>query len=197
MPPCPYFLILNSSFLLSSCWLIFAVVWLLAAISTKRTVYRETSARRLRYMVPMILGWVLMVHGYRLMFPFSVRVIPQTDVIGMICAILCVAGLAFCLWARLTLGRNWSGIVTLKENHELVVRGPYALVRHPIYTGLLGMFAATALTYGHLAGIIAIFIVFFSFWIKLNDEEKLMLKQFPDQYPAYQQRVKRIIPLIF
>ena len=147
-------------------------------------------------MLPMILGWVFMVHGYRLMFPFNVRVIPQTDAVGVICAILCVAGLAFCLWARLTLGRNWSGIVTLKENHELVVRGPYALVRHPIYTGLLAMFAATALTYGHVAGIIAILIVFFSFWIKLSDEEKLMLKQFPEAYRGYQRRVKRLIPFL-
>jgi protein-S-isoprenylcysteine O-methyltransferase Ste14 len=109
---------------------------------------------------------------------------------------LCVIGLAFTVWARATLGRNWSGTVTLKESHELVDRGPYRLVRHPIYTGLLTMFVATVIALGHLAGIIGAVLVFVSFWIKLSHEEKLMLKQFPDQYAAYQQRVKRIIPFL-
>ena len=147
-------------------------------------------------MLPMILAWVILSRARRLSYPLNVQIVPQTDGIAWACAILCVAGLAFCLWARVTIGRNWSGIVTLKENHELVVRGPYALVRHPIYTGLLAMFLATALVSGYVAGIFATVIVFFSFWIKLGDEEKLMLKQFPDQYPHYQQRVKRIIPFV-
>lgn len=147
-------------------------------------------------MFPMILAWVLLVRGPRMMFPFNARVIPQTDAVALVCAILCVAGLLFCIWARATIGRNWSGVVTLKQDHELVVRGPYALVRHPIYTGLLAMFAATALVSGYIGGIIAIVMVFFSFWIKLRDEEQVMLKQFPDQYPTYQRRVKRVIPFI-
>jgi protein-S-isoprenylcysteine O-methyltransferase Ste14 len=84
----------------------------------------------------------------------------------------------------------------LKECHELIDRGPYRLVRHPIYTGLLTVFVATVIALGHVAGIIRALVVFVSFWIKLGDEEKLMLKQFPDQYAAYQQRVKRIIPFV-
>ena len=110
--------------------------------------------------------------------------------------ILCIAGLAFCVWARATLGRNWSGTITLKEGHELIERGPYRLVRHPIYTGLLAMFLATALAFGHLGGVVAVILAFASFWIKLSEEEKLMLQQFPDQYRSYQQRVKCIIPFV-
>ena len=147
-------------------------------------------------MVPMIVAWVLLVRGARLSHPLSIRIIPDVDAIAWVGAILCVAGLMFCLWARATIGRNWSGIVTLKEDHELIVRGPYAFVRHPIYTGLLAMFVATALVYGHLGAICGIVLVFVSFWLKLSDEEKLMLEKFPDQYPAYQQRVKRIIPFV-
>ena len=145
-------------------------------------------------MVPMIVGWYLLLRGTRLGYPLNIRIFPDIDAIAWVSAILCVAGLIFCLWARATIGRNWSGIVTLKEDHELVVRGPYAFVRHPIYTGLLAMFVATALVYGHLGGICGIVLVFVSFWVKLIDEEKLMLEKFPDQYPAYQQHVKRIIP---
>ena len=109
----------------------------------------------------------------------------------------CVLGLIVCIWARATLGRNWSGAVTLKQDHELIERGPYRWVRHPIYTGLLLMFLATALLLGRTGGLIGVVLVFLSFWIKLGDEEKVMLKQFPDQYATYQRRTKRIIPFIF
>jgi protein-S-isoprenylcysteine O-methyltransferase Ste14 len=70
------------------------------------------------------------------------------------------------------------------------------LVRHPIYTGLLAMFLGTVIVLGHVAGIAGLVLVFVSFWIKLRHEERIMLKQFPDQYAAYQQRVKRIIPFV-
>ena len=101
-----------------------------------------------------------------------------------------------CLSARALLGRNWSGTVTLKENHELIVRGPYRLVRHPIYAGLMAMMIATALQQGHVAGLLGVVLVFVSFWIKSSYEEEVMLKQFPEQYADYRQRVKRIIPFL-
>lgn len=165
-------------------------------MSTKRTVYRESSLSRLRYMLPMVVGWILLARGRRLIYPLNAQIIPHTDAVDWFCAALCVAGLAFCCWARLTIRRNWSGTVTLKEDHELVVSGPYAIVRHPIYTGLLAMFLATAVALGYLAGILATLIVFLSFWIKLIEEEKLMANRFPEQYPAYKRRVKCIIPFV-
>ena len=179
-----------------ACWIIFLAVWLLAAISTKRSVYRESPAQRLRYSILLIAAYFLLIRGHRLPYPLSARVIPHMEVIAWAGAGLCVAGLGFCIWARVTLGRNWSGAVTLKEEHELIERGPYRLVRHPIYTGLIAMCMATAIVLGHVGGIIGLVLVFISFWIKLSDEERVMLKQFPDQYAAYQQRVKRIIPFV-
>jgi protein-S-isoprenylcysteine O-methyltransferase Ste14 len=181
---------------ISACWGVFVVVWLLAAIFTKRTVYHESVARRLLYMIPIVLGWFLVFRGYRLGPPLNVPIIPETDAILVVAAVLCLCGLGCCLWARAVLGRNWSGTVTLKENHELIVRGPYRLVRHPIYTGLLAMLIATWMEQGHIAGMIGLVLVFISLWIKLKDEEEVMRKQFPDQYAAYRERVKRIIPFI-
>lgn len=181
---------------ISICWDIFCVVWLLAAIFTKRTVYHESGARRLRYLIPIVFGWFLIFRGYRLAPPFNIHLIPETDAILVPAAILCLCGLGMCLWARAVLGRNWSGIVTLKEDHELIVRGPYRLVRHPIYTGLLAMLIATWMENGHIAGMIGLVLAFLSFWIKLGNEEEVMRKQFPDQYPAYQLRTKRIVPFI-
>jgi protein-S-isoprenylcysteine O-methyltransferase Ste14 len=182
--------------IINASWGAFFVVWVLAAMFTKRTVYHESGARRLRYIIPIVFGWFLVFRGHRLPRPFNVDIIPQTDAILVAAAILCLCGLGFCLWARAVLGRNWSGTVTLKENHELIVRGPYRLVRHPIYTGLLAMLIATAIEQGHIAGMIGLVLVFVSLWIKLSDEEEVMRKQFPDQYAAYRERVKRIIPFI-
>ena len=182
--------------IISACWGVFFIVWLLAAIFTKRTVYNESAARRFRYLIPILIGWYLVFRGHRLPRPFNIQIISQTDAILVVSSILCLCGLGFCLWARATLGTNWSGTVTLKENHELIVRGPYRLVRHPIYTGLLAMLMATAIQQAHIAGMIGLILVFVSFWIKLSDEEELMRRHFPNQYAAYQQRVRRIIPFV-
>jgi protein-S-isoprenylcysteine O-methyltransferase Ste14 len=100
------------------------------------------------------------------------------------------------VWARLILGRNWSGVITLKEGHELIERGPYRVVRHPIYTGILAMLAGTAIALGYFGGFLGFLLVFVSFWLKLKREEDLMLEHFPAKYAAYQRRVKRIIPFL-
>lgn len=182
--------------IVSVCWTIFGAVWLIAAFSNKRSVYRETRLQRLRYIVFLLAGCYLLFRGHRLAYPLSARVRPEMDAVTLVAVILCIAGLLFCLWARATLGRNWSGTVTLKEGHELIVRGPYRLVRHPIYTGLFAMVVATAVVSGRLAGIIGTALVFISLWIKLIDEEQVMLKQFGDEYVAYQKGTKRIIPFV-
>lgn len=182
--------------IIAICWGVFFVVWVLAAIFTKRTVCHESTTRRLRYMIPILIGCFLLFRGWRLPSPFNNYMIPQTDAILVVAAILTICGLALCLWARAVLGRNWSGTVTLKENHELIVRGPYRLVRHPIYTGILAMLVGVWLEQGRVAGLIGLILVFISLWIKLGYEEQVMLRQFPDQYPAYQRHVKRIIPFL-
>jgi protein-S-isoprenylcysteine O-methyltransferase Ste14 len=182
--------------IISACWILFAVIWLLAAFATKQSVYRESRLQQMRYVIPILLGGFLLAKGHRLFDPLNHRVIPHVEALAWTGVVLCIAGFAFCIWARFTLGRNWSGVVTLKGGHELITSGPYALVRHPIYTGLLTMFVATVIVLGHVAGIIALPFVFVSLWIKLRYEEKLMLKQFPNEYAAYQRRVKRIIPFI-
>jgi protein-S-isoprenylcysteine O-methyltransferase Ste14 len=182
--------------IISFCWILFAVIWLLAAFATKQTVYRESRLQRLCYMIPILVGGFLLAKGRRLSDPLNHRVIPHVEALAWTGVALCIAGLIFCIWARFTLGRNWSGVVTLKGGHELITSGPYALVRHPIYTGLLTMFVATVVVLGHVAGIIAMPFVFVSFWIKLRFEEKLMSEKFPNEYAAYQQRVKRLIPFV-
>jgi protein-S-isoprenylcysteine O-methyltransferase Ste14 len=182
--------------IISDCWILFAVIWMVAAFWTKQSIYRERGGNLLRYSLPLAVGVYLIFKGPRLSDPLSFRVIPRIDFLAWTGVVLCVGGLLFCIWARFTLGRNWSGVVTFKGGHELITRGPYAIVRHPIYTGILTMLVGTVIVFGHVAGIIALPLVFWGLWIKLRYEEKLMLEKFPDQYTAYQRRVKRLIPFV-
>ncbi|MGA3145773.1 MAG: isoprenylcysteine carboxylmethyltransferase family protein, partial [Verrucomicrobiota bacterium] len=98
---------------------------------------------------------------------------------------------------RSGLGGNWSGSVTFKENHELIVRGPYRFVRHPIYTGILLMILGTAIISGRAVAFLALIIGFLIYWQRLRQEEALLTKHFPETYPGYKSRTKALIPFLF
>src|SRR5438094_5509881 len=161
-------------------WISFIVDWLVVAISTNRTIYRESSAERARYWLVLLIGYFLVIKSSGLPAPFDWLVIPHTTLSAWVGVFLCVSGLVFAIWARVILGRNWSGVITLKEGHELIERGPYRVVRHPIYTGILAMFAGTAIAVGDLGGCLGLSLVSVSFGRKLKREGDLMHKQFPE-----------------
>ncbi len=141
------------------------------------------------------LGWILLAYPL-LPPPLNRRLISHTDWVLAIGAVICVFGLFVTLWARWTLAGNWSSDVTFKHNHELVKTGPYRFVRHPIYTGLLVMALGTAISAGRLRCWLGLVVVGIGFWIKLRQEERLMLRHFPDEYPAYRKQVKALVPFI-
>jgi protein-S-isoprenylcysteine O-methyltransferase Ste14 len=111
-------------------------------------------------------------------------------------AALTALGFILTIWSRRVLKDNWSADVEFKKGQGLVTSGPYALSRHPIYTGLSLMFIGTALVQGTIFSFAAIVLGITSFWIKLKLEEAMMLKHFGEQYSAYQRRVKRLIPYL-
>jgi protein-S-isoprenylcysteine O-methyltransferase Ste14 len=121
---------------------------------------------------------------------------PRTFEIADLGAVICLLGLLCALWARITLAGNWSGDVTLKQEHELVEKGPYRFVRHPIYTGMLMMSLGSSISIDTLRGFVGVVIIGLSFWYKLGQEEQLMLTHFPTQYESYKARVKAIVPFI-
>lgn len=124
----------------------------------------------------------------------SLFMLPVT--LGWIAALLSVLGVAFAIWARVHLGRNWSSSPAIKEKHELVTSGPYAFVRHPIYTGVILMAIGSALT-GIIFGIVVLPVVFVVFIRRIDKEEKIMLELFPIEYAAYQKRTKRLVPFVW
>jgi protein-S-isoprenylcysteine O-methyltransferase Ste14 len=105
-----------------------------------------------------------------------------------------VLGAVFAIWARVTLGRNWSSVPQVKAQHELVVNGPYRIVRHPIYTGLILAVAGTGLALDKGIWLFIVVLIFASYWLKIRVEERLMMETFPEEYPEYRRRVKALIP---
>jgi len=177
------------------CWLVFLAYWLISAFSTKKTAERPSLAAMLLYRIPFALGAVLLFKPLPLA-SWDILLLPHIVVVQVIAVGLCILGLLGALWARRTLGKNWSGEVVFKEEHELVERGPYRFVRHPIYTSILLMALGRLLNTGLLGALVGFLILIVGVWIKLKQEEALMLKHFPTQYAAYKSRVKALIPFV-
>jgi protein-S-isoprenylcysteine O-methyltransferase Ste14 len=127
----------------------------------------------------------------------SIQLLPQNDITGVLGVLVAIMGLACCVWARRTLGRNWSGRVTLKVDHELIRTGPYAFVRHPIYTGFFLMVLGPVIILGKVGGILSLALCLFAVWQKSNIEEDLMMETFPNDYAEYKRHTKRLIPFIW
>lgn len=180
------------------CWLGFVVVWLIAARSTKRTVERPPN--QLGYRAAWVAAFALLYvsrPGRARAGALSDKVLPDPLLLAALGLALTIAGLALAFWARATLGGNWSGNVTFKENHTLVETGPYSFVRHPIYTAILAMFLGSALAYGTLGALVGFPIAIAGFVFKARTEEALMQKHFPEAYPSYRSRTRMLVPLVF
>jgi protein-S-isoprenylcysteine O-methyltransferase Ste14 len=180
-------------------WLLFMIVWAVMAIGTKAKVHEQPANERRRYTLP-LLGALIFISGILRIVPplaFIARPLPVPLLtLNWIGAGAAVLGVLIAIWARVSLGRNWSGVVTLKADHELVTSGPYAAIRHPIYTALILLFVGTTCLVASPGAVIGLLCVVWSCWVKLKQEEALMLRQFPDSYPGYIERTRRLVPLL-
>jgi len=138
------------------CWIVFGAFWAVTALRTKRTVERQEMSSRLAHAIPIIAGAWLLLKGTSDPGVLGDRVIPHSVLFLLAGLALTLAGLALALWARATLGGNWSGIVTLKEDHELIRHGPYGHVRHPIYSAILLMVLGSALAIGTIGALVGL-----------------------------------------
>ncbi len=176
------------------CWAVAVVFWVVSAFSVKATKERQPFVGRLIYLW-IICAAAALLAARRGWFSAPRSVLPHTLPVGVAADAIVLLGLAIAVWARSVLGGNWSSRVTLKENHELIQRGPYRLVRHPIYSGILLMVLGTAVLAGSLGAFLALFLCFGGLWIKLRQEEKLLSKHFPE-YAQYQARTKALVPFL-
>jgi protein-S-isoprenylcysteine O-methyltransferase Ste14 len=178
-------------------WIAWFVYWRIASNGVKAVRRRESPASRATHIVPLVLAalllWVRTVPDGGVLFR---RFLPPTEATYWTGTLLVALGLAFSVWARVYIGRNWSATVTVKEDHELIRSGPYALVRHPIYSGLLLAFIGSAIVRGEWRGVLAVLIVIAALWRKLRLEERWMSDTFGDQYRDYRKHTAALIPFL-
>ena len=166
-------------------WIFFFLYWQLKAANTKTTQRLEPAASRILRVFIFLIAIVLL-STTRIPLPWLYL---QLWPVGLwpfwLGAAVTIAGLVFAVWARELLGKNWSRSVTIKQGHELITTGPYAVVRHPIYTGILIGFIGMAIAISQVRGFIVFVLFFMAFWIKLRMEEQWMRSQFGEAYTTY------------
>jgi protein-S-isoprenylcysteine O-methyltransferase Ste14 len=172
------------------------IYWALSSRSVKPTAERRGRLARASYLCLVGFGAVLLAIPWRV-HPLDVPVTPTDAATATVGVSLCLLGLAVAIWARHTIADNWSSDVTFKHGHELIERGPYHYVRHPIYSGMLLMFIGTSLVIGRLHAWFGLLVMLTSFWVKLRQEEALMMRHFPAAYETYRRRVKALVPFLF
>ncbi|HVN03486.1 MAG TPA: isoprenylcysteine carboxylmethyltransferase family protein [Bryobacteraceae bacterium] len=177
-------------------WIATGIVWLLGSMNVKQAARVEPLGPRAIHMTIMTVAFAL-VFWWRLSVGLLAwRLVPASPAIEWTGLAVTVAGCLFAIWARLMLGRNWSGRVTIKQDHHLVRQGPYSIVRHPIYAGgLLGL-AGTALAFGELRCLFGFALVFIGWYTKSRAEEAFMVTQFGEEYVQYRREVKALIPFV-
>jgi protein-S-isoprenylcysteine O-methyltransferase Ste14 len=178
-------------------WLALCAVWFLLSLSTKRTIQKQSAKSRIRYVIALILGCFLIFYKGPAEGWLDTRLFAVTPATAWAGFVIVCLGIAFSIWARLILGSNWSGVVTIKEDHTLIKRGPYRMVRHPIYTGLLLGMLGSAVQYGLLRSFLGVALIGFAFWLKSLTEELFMVQRFGEEYLRYREHVRALVPFIF
>jgi protein-S-isoprenylcysteine O-methyltransferase Ste14 len=175
------------------CWGLFGVVWLAGALYNAR---RAPEVRTRSGPPGLWLVWIAAIWlSWHLVPPRDWRPLTvQGSGVQMIGLVVLVAATAFTLWARRALGTMWSSAPLAREGHRLRTEGPYAVTRHPIYTGILGMVIGTALMSGLGHFIAAVVVIAVGLEVKIHHEEQLMTQAFPQDYPQYRQRVPQLVP---
>jgi protein-S-isoprenylcysteine O-methyltransferase Ste14 len=178
-------------------WALLILVWLASAFRNRKPVRRGHAPSQIIATSLIILAFVLLF-APRPPGLLGLRLSEAPPLLAALADLLCVGGVAFAIWARLSLGRNWSGAVaSVFENHELVRSGPYRTLRHPIYTGFLIAMLGTAITSGTLASYLSVLIGLVAFLLRIQIEEALMLSQFPEAYRTYQLQSWALIPCLY
>ncbi len=178
-------------------WTTFLVFWFTLAFRVNKTIKRESSGSRASYTIAAMAAYVLLFTGVASWGLLGERFLPDTRLWPVIGIILTYAGIFLAIWARAILGKNWSSAVTIKQDHRLIRTGPYSMMRHPIYSGILLAIVGTAVVKGEVKGLLAVPALLIAFLIKFRKEEHFMVEQFGREYEEYRQHTKALIPFIF
>ena len=177
-------------------WIALVVVWLIASFFTSPAVKRQSLRTRALTVVSGALPCLLLFTRTMRWGPLGWRMIPASPFPRLAGIALTDAGVALAIWARVVLGKQWSGTVTIKEGHRLIRNGPYSVVRHPIYSGLLLAFLGTALVVGELRAFLAVGVILVIWLIKSRVEERFMTERFGREYEDYRRHTWALVPFV-
>jgi protein-S-isoprenylcysteine O-methyltransferase Ste14 len=172
-------------------WLGLSLYWSWAATGRSAAKSSESSSSRRLHLILIALGQMLVlfpVPGLRMRF------LPSAPALGAAGVVLCAAGVALAVAARRALGRHWSGEVTAKVDHALITTGPYAVVRHPIYSSVFVMYGGTAIAAGEVHALVGIALLGVAYARKIPMEEAVMDREFGAAWRAYRARTKALVP---
>jgi len=182
--------------LLALIWICWLVSWVVGSFWAAPTAKRPVTWRARAHRLPIIIGGLLLT-------PWIAQILAERPLWNLgnggiyVLAVLMVAGLLFTWWGRIHLGRFWSNEITRKEGHRVIDTGPYGLVRHPIYTGLIAAILATGLAVGTVTAILGAVLISFGLSVKARAEESFLTSELdPSAYESYRRRVPMLIPFL-
>ncbi|MGJ4887743.1 methyltransferase family protein [Bradyrhizobium sp. HKCCYLRH3099] len=181
--------------LLAIIWLIWLASWVGASLWSGQTRKRVSVVKTSRYHALIVLGGILFT-------PWTSRLLGETpfwhpgETGVYLLTVVTLAGIAFTWWARIHLGRFWSNAITHKEGHKVIDTGPYGMVRHPIYTGLILGMIATGIAVGTVTAVLGAILISLGMAWKAKMEEVFLAQELGPDYVIYSQRVPMIIPFL-
>ena len=178
----------------SKIWFIWCIVWLLMAAWSKPSKRREFPWQRLEHVIPMVIGFMLIYNHNFAWSWLATRLVSDNSAVALIGLLLTAGGLLFAVWARIALGANWSGTVTIKSGHNLIRRGPYRWIRHPIYTGLLASMVGTVLLQGEVRSILGFVLVVLALYRKAKREERFLSDEFGEGFAEHAKHTGMFLP---
>lgn len=179
-----------------SCWIALGLYWLVTAFFQKKTNEgKNFGFGNMVYALSMLASVALLLISPQVSF-LNLIIIRVSLFVNIISITLSIIGVLVLIYSRTVLGTNWSKDVLIKKNHELITKGPYRYVRHPIYLGILMLYLGTTIAIGNLGTILGFLILLASLIVKLKQEEVLMTKQFKKKYLKYKKKTKALVPWI-
>lgn len=190
------FVIISTNEIFELIWIAWLVSWVAASFWSRRIKKRDATCQTWTYRVAIIAGSILLAPWTAQ--AFAEKPLWEVDYAGAYAlAGVMLAGISLTWWARTHLGRLWSSAITLKEGHRVINTGPYAYVRHPIYTGLITALLATAAAEATVAALVGAALIVFGLWLKARAEERFLMVEFgADAYGSYCRRVPMLVPFL-
>jgi protein-S-isoprenylcysteine O-methyltransferase Ste14 len=175
-------------------WLIWLAIWIVAAFGRKRAEKRQPRGERLVHFASMVFAAYLLYKDQSWFPALNLRFMPMKFWVAEVSMWATILGAAFAIWARFHLGKNWSGEVTIREDHKLIRSGPYTYIRHPIYTGMLLALAGTALAIGEYRALLGFAIFAVGLVLKARREEAMLAQEFGPSFEEHKKLTGFFLP---